>query len=271
MNAQVRLAVLGDPLQHTRSPELYRAGAEAMGMTCDAVALRTPVAELAATLERLAAEGFVGCNLTMPLKEPALAHLKSASDAARRARSVNTVTFRSAGAHGDTTDGVGFRDLLLTLDRTPAAARVLLLGAGGAARSLALALGDAGAPEVRVVSRQDPGPEAAWGGELGSRWSAWGSPAAREAVRAADVVVNATPLGAGALDGVLDDVRPGALLVDLTYAEALTPWIAAARARGFDAVDGLGLLVHQARRSLSLWFGREVPLAPLAAAVGWPR
>ena len=271
MSARVRLAVLGDPLRFTRSPELHRAGAGAVGWECDSVAIPTPVGTLAATLERLAGEGYVGCNLTMPLKEPALELMHSTSDAARRSRSVNTVSFRAHGAHGETTDGVGFLDLLATLDRAPVAARVLMLGAGGAARSLSLALSDAGAPAVRVVSRHEPGAEQAWGGALGARWSAWGSEAASEAVRRADVVVNATPLGADALGGLLDDVRRGALVLDLTYAETVTPWVAAARARGLDAVDGLGLLVHQARHSLTRWFGREVPLAPLAAAVGWPR
>ena len=63
----------------------------------------------------------------------------------------------------------------------------------------------------------------------------------------------------------------GALVVDLNYGATLTPWVQAARAQGFEAVDGLGLLVHQARHSLRFWFDRDVPLAPLAAAVGWPR
>ena len=269
--AVVRLAVLGDPLRYTRSPDLHRAGAQAVGLACESEALRTPASELRATLERLAASGYLGCNLTMPLKEPALACLHSVSAPARRARSVNTVTFHSDGAHGDSTDGAGFVDLLASLDRDATGTRVLCLGAGGAVRSLALALADAGSPATRVVSRREPGAEEAWGGALGARWSAWGSAAAREAVGTADVIVNGTPLGGEQLAGVLDDAKRGTLVVDLTYAEAVTPWVLEARRRGLESVDGLGLLVHQARHALSIWFQREVPLAPLAAAVGWPR
>ncbi len=271
MSAAVRLAVLGDPLRYTRSPELHRAGAEAVGTSCESVALRTPTGDLPATLGRLAADGYLGCNLTLPLKEPALACMSQVSADARRACSVNTVTFHADGPRGDTTDGAGFLDLLASLSRDATAARVLFLGAGGAVRSLALALDLAGARRARVVSRRLPDAFDVWGGALGSRWHAWGTAAAREAARESDVVVNGTPLGSDQLATVLDDIPRGALVVDLNYAEALTPWVAEARRRGLEGVDGLGLLVHQARHSLSIWFRREVPLAPLAAAVGWPR
>ena len=271
MTGGVRLAVLGDPLRYTRSPDLHRAGAAALELDCESHAVRTPLAALGETLARLAAEGYTGCNLTMPLKEAALAHVREATPAARRARSVNTVTFRAAGSVGDTTDGAGFVDLLASLDRAARATRVVLLGAGGAARSLALALTEAGGEAPRVISRREPAAEAAWGGALGSRWCAWDSPAAHAALGEAQVVVNCTPLGGSESPAPLDRIARGALVVDLTYAEAVTPWVRAARAQGLEAVDGLGLLVHQARYSLASWFGRDVPLAPLAAAVGWPR
>jgi shikimate dehydrogenase len=270
MSGVVRLAVLGDPLSYTRSPDLHRAGCEALGIACDSLALRTSAEQLPATLARLAGEGYTGCNLTLPLKHSALACMQAATPAARRARSVNTVTFGAAGLLGDTTDGAGFVDLLASLGRAVEHARVVLLGAGGAARSLAVALADAGA-RVGVVSRREPAPEAAWGGALGDRWHAWGSPEAAAAAAAAEVLVNCTPLGADAVPVSFERLRPDALVVDLTYAAVLTPWVLAARAQRLEAVDGLGLLVHQARHSLSRWFGREVPLAPLAAAVGWPR
>ena len=271
MSPAVRLAVLGDPLAHTRSPELHRAGAAALGFTCDSIALRTPVVSLAATLARLAAEGYTGCNLTMPLKEPALALVKAATPAAREARSVNTITFAPAGPHGDTTDGAGFVELLAVLGREAALARVTLLGSGGSARSLAQALTRAGAAPVHVVSRRSPAAEAAWGGSLEGRWAEWASAGARVLVAGCDVLVNATPLGGESLAWPLAELAPGTLVVDLTYGDDVSPWVAGARARRFEAVDGLGLLVHQARLSLTRWFAREVPLAPLAAAVGWPR
>lgn len=265
MSAPLRLAVLGDPLRFTLSPVLHRAGAAAVGRVAESVALRTTAADLPATLARLAAEGHVGCNLTMPLKEPALTLVTDATPRSRAAGSVNTVTFTATGVHGDTTDGPGFLDLLAELDREPQG--VLLLGAGGSARSLAQALAEVGAPPA-VVSRRDPGAEGVWSGAVRA---AWGSEAARAQLARARVVVNATPLGADELAPLLADLAAGTLVIDLVYEEHLTPWCMAARARGLEAHDGLGLLVHQARRSLTRWCGAEVPLAPLAAAVGWPR
>jgi len=264
----VRLAVLGDPLTFTRSPELHRAGVAALGMTCESEAIRTPPDALSQTLANLAAAGAFGCNLTIPLKELALECVREATPRARRARSVNTITFGPGGAVGDTTDGIGFVDLLASLDRDAARDSVVLLGSGGAARSLALALLEAESPGVSIISRQPPEPE----GLLNRcAWSAWGSAEAGERIAAARVVVNCTPLGVDDLPRPAGRMAKGALAVDLTYRETLTPWIAAARAQGFDAVDGLGLLVHQARHSLRRWFGRDVPLAVLGAAVGWPR
>ena len=267
MSGGIRLAVLGDPLRYTRSPDLHRAGARALGYECTSDAIRTPPEALGSTLARLAAEGYVGCNLTMPLKELALAQVNEASPLAQRARSVNTITFRAAGLHGDSTDGPGFLDLLASLDRSPDRDPVVLLGAGGAARSLAVALTNAGAM-VTTVSRREPSHEEAW---RGTAWCEWGSPEAHTAILAAHIVVNATPLHDAEGPVPVSECSKGTLLLDLTYAEALTPWVIAARANGLEAFDGLGLLVHQARHSLSNWFGREVPLAPLAHAVGWPR
>jgi len=196
--------------------------------------------------------------------------VRVASAEAIRTRSVNTVTFAPGGARGDTTDGAGFMDLLAVEGREVASARVTLLGAGGSARSLALAIGGAGGKAVRVVSRREPEAGEAWGGPLGERWAAWGSSAAERAFATTDVLVNCTPLGAGELPSPFQRLPRGALIVDLTYGPAVTPWVAAARSAGLDAVDGLSLLVHQARRSLAIWLGHDVPdipLEPLLAAV----
>ena len=271
MTAPVRLAVLGDPLRYTLSPDLHRAGAAALGLACKSLALRTSIDDLADTLARLACDGYCGCNLTMQLKERALTLMQDVTPAARRARSVNTVTFGADGPHGDTTDGAGFVELLAELGRDAAHRRIALLGAGGAARSLALAIADAGGRTPHVISRRKPASDAAWGGELGARWCEWGGGAASEALAGSEIVVNCTPLGAQSPPVSLASLAPRTLVIDLTYGETLTPWVLDARARGLEAVDGLGLLVHQARHSLVAWFGREVPFVPLAAAVGWPR
>jgi shikimate dehydrogenase len=250
---------------------LHRAGCEALGFACEPHALRTPPAELAERLRDLAERGFRGCNLTHPLKEHAIDQVEKASVAAERAHSVNTIAFRPEGWWGETTDGPGFLDLLRELGREPADQHVLLLGAGGAARSLALALEWAGCRDVRVSSRRPAGTRYAWGEGLDPRFLGWRSSEEDAALREATLVVNCTPLSGQEPPVPAGSLAVGTLAIDLTYARELTPWVSAAREAGLHAVDGLGLLVHQARRSLSLWLGREVPVEPLAAAVGWPR
>lgn len=270
MSASVRLAVLGDPLAFTRSPELHRAGAAALGLACESVALRTAPGALAATLDRLEAEGYRGVSLTHPHKAPVVALAGRVSEAARLARSVNTVAFGPDGRRGETTDGVGFVDLLATLGRDPARARTLLLGAGGAARSLALALHDAGAAPV-TVSARDPDKRARTWSDVPAAWAAWRGADEQAVLAAADVVVNCTPLTSAEGPAPLDAIAPGALVMDLVYGPSLTRWVVAARASGLEAYDGLGLLVHQARHAIAWWFDRPVPVEPLAEAVGWPR
>jgi shikimate dehydrogenase len=266
----LRLAVLGDPLAYTRSPELHRAGCAALGLACESEALRTPPDRLAERLDELEAAGYDGVNLTHPLKAPALACAGVVSDAARRARSVNTIGFEADGRWGETTDGAGFLDLLRELGRSPAEVRTLLLGAGGSARSLALALHEAGASAV-VVSARDPERRARTWSDVPARWVAWRTTAEQDALAEATLVVNCTPLTSEDGPAALVDLPAGGLILDLVYAERLTRWVTGARSAGFEAYDGLGLLVHQARHSLERWTGRTLAVKPLAAAVGWPR
>ena len=267
----MKLAVLGDPLAYTRSPELHQAGLAALGIDGESRAIRTPAAELGARLAELAEAGYRGVNLTHPLKQEALEHVGRVSAAARRALSVNTVGFEPGLAWGETTDGDGFIDLLRARGREPQTQRVVLLGAGGAARSLALALAAAGCRAIAASARRIEEVRERWRGIARAALVTWGSEAEAESLAASSVVVNATPL-AGEEGVVPIDVLPRhALIVDLVYGRELTPWVRRARAARLEAYDGLGLLAFQARRSLALWTGREVPVAPLMQAVGWPR
>ena len=267
---EVRLGVIGDPLAFTLSPELHRAGCAALGITCDSVAIRTPTAVIEERLAEFERREFLGVNVTHPLKADVLRFVPRVSDAARRARSANTLGFGEGGRWADTTDGAGFLDLLRGMGRDPASMRAVMLGAGGSARSLALALIEAGAP-APVVTARDPGKRAgAWVGVEASfvEWRSAGE--ARELERAT-LVINCTPLSAEEGPAPIDRLPRGALIVDLVYGPDVTRWVRAARRAGLEAIDGLGLLVHQARHSLKLWLGQDVPLAALEEAVGWPR
>ena len=269
MSAGVALAVLGDPREYPRAPDLHRAGLVCLGLRGDSRALRTTVAELPARLGDLALGGYRGVNLTAPLKEAVLPLLSRVSEAARRARSVNTVGFEPDGWWGETTDGQGFLDLLATLGRDPAGMHAVFLGAGGAARSLALSLVEAGATRVSAIARDPDKRRTAWEEIPSSQVLDGGGAEAREARSAADLLVRAIPPDVE-MGGVLPR-HPGALCVDLAYGPEPTPWTLIARDAGFEAYDGLGLLVFQARLSLGLWFSRPVPVDPLTTAVGWPR
>jgi shikimate dehydrogenase len=265
-----RLAVLGHPLDYTLSPELHRAGIRSTVGSGESEAIPTTPDELPERLKRLSARGFLGVNLTRPLKEPVLPLLARVSAEAAAARSVNTVGLGPDGWWGDTTDGPGFVDLLATLGRRPARQRVVLLGAGAAARSLGLAL-LAGDADVVVSARRPGDVWEAWAGMPEARFVAWRSGEEEDALAEATVVVNATPLGGADEPAPLETIRSTALLVDLSYGAAVGGWVWRARAHGREAYDGLGLLVFQARRSLALWLARPVAVDPLARAVGWPR
>lgn len=246
---------------------LHRAGFAALGIEGESEALRTPLAELGPRLEELARRGWHGVNLTHPLKEEALRFVTSTGARAGRARSVNTIRFGGDGMFGDSTDGVGFVDWIETLGRRTEQERVVMLGAGGAARSIAEAL-LAGGGAVAVWARDPAARVPGWEALEGAVLKAWDQAEAREALGNATLVVNATPAETPLDPG---GIPKTALVVDLVYGPELSPWAAAARAAGLTAYDGLGMLVHQARRAFGVWCDRMPPVEALERAVGWPR
>jgi shikimate dehydrogenase len=191
---------------------------------------------------------------------------------------VNTVTRRPApdgGAllEGDSTDGGGFLDALRSDDGVdPDGKRCLLLGAGGAARSVALALADAGASSVGVAGRRPEAVKACV--ELAGPAGEAVAPEAgslESAVRDADLVVNASPVGMRTGDGIPFDIDPSWLsrrhsVIDLIYLPAATPLLSAARGRGAFTSNGLGMLINQAARQVEIWTGRPAPLEVMSAA-----
>jgi shikimate dehydrogenase len=226
-----------------------------------------------------AALGVEGLSVTMPHKTATAEALERCSPTAVTLRAVNTVVRRHDELVGESTDGQGFIDALRSdpgLD--PAGRRCLVAGAGGAARAVVLALCQAGAREVVVVNRTpDRGRAAA---ALAGAAGRLGRPAEIEEM---DLVVNATPVGmrngdpdesaaaptAGAASSLLDPARlgPGQVLVDLVYHPTTTPLVEVARRRGVSAVNGVGMLVHQAALAFTLWTGEDAPLAAMHDAV----
>jgi shikimate dehydrogenase len=244
--------VLGWPVSYSRSPRLHGAWIERHGL--DAAYLPLPVRpkRFAAAVRALADLGFRGANVTIPHKEAAFAVCDVRSERAERAGSVNTLMFRAGGRiEGDCTDGWGFLQSLGDVDvaRGPA----VVLGAGGAARAVAAALLDAGCPHLTLVNRNRARAEALA--------AALGGPVAvadRAPLADCALLANATSLGMLGQPPLTLDLAPlpaGAVVADLVYVPLETRLLAAARARGLQAVDGLGMLLHQARPGFEAWFG----------------
>ena len=220
-------------------------------------------------VEAMRTLGLGGMSVTMPHKAAAYEAVDERTPVADDLGAVNCVFHRDDRLVGDNTDGPGFLDAL-ALDEgvEPAGRRCVLLGAGGAGRAVARALGAAGAAEVVVVNRSpEPAQRAA---ELAG---AVGRVGDHGDIASAELVVNATSLGmaGGSAEGALpldpDLLHAGQVVVDLIYHPVETPLLTAARARASVAVNGVGMLVHQAAHAFVRWTGEAPPLREMATAI----
>ena len=254
--------VMGWPVAHSRSPLLHNFWLDRYGIDGAYVPFAVRPGEVARALRALPNLGVAGVNVTVPHKEAAFAAVDARDAAARRIGAVNTVFVDDGGAlRGSNTDAFGFLEALRTRSPgwTAAAGPAVVLGAGGAARAVLAALAEAGAPEVRLVNRTRARAESL-AGAFGAPVAVVGWRERESALAGAALLVNTTTLGmAGAppLDLRLDDLPESALVNDIVYTPLETALLAAARARGCVAVDGLEMLLHQARPGFAGWFGRE--------------
>ncbi len=263
--------MIGDPVEHSLSPVLHNAAFAALGLDWVYLALPVPTGRVPDAIVGVRALGLVGLSVTMPHKAPVATEMDELSPAAARLGAVNTVIRRGPQLVGDSTDGEGFLAALRT-DRgwDPAGRSCVVLGAGGAARAVVLALAGAGAADVAVVARKDG--QARNAADLAGPV---GSVASIDAVAGAELIVNATPVGmtgpsqSETLPLGLDPARlgQGQLVVDLIYAPPSTALLDAGRAAGASVANGLGTLIHQAALQCRLWTGMEPPLAAMSAAV----
>jgi shikimate dehydrogenase len=259
--------VLGWPVAHSLSPVIHNAAFEALDMDWTYVALPVQPGDVPAAVAGLRALGFAGANVTMPHKEAVAAAMDELTEDADRLRAVNTIEIRADRLIGHNTDAPGFaRFLERDAGFDPAGKTALVFGAGGAARACALAAARAGRTRV-VVALREPARAAPLADALNGLPSEVEAIAFDDAVDAtADLVVNATPLGAHGEALVLPKLAADGLFVDLLYRPAVTPAQQAARAAGAQAFGGLGLLLHQAALSFELWTGRPAPLEVMSAA-----
>ncbi len=252
--------VIGWPVAHSRSPKLHGYWLRQHGIEGAYLPMPVRPGDIPAALRGLAALGFAGCNVTVPHKEVALATVDTLDPIARRIGAVNLVVVQpDHSLHGSNTDAFGFLENLR--ERVPGwradAGPAVVLGAGGSARAVVAGLCDAGCPQVRLLNRTRERAEAL-AAELGGPVQVLEWDTRATALDGAALLVNSTTQGMHsqpALDIDLAALPAAAVVTDLVYVPLQTPLLAAARARGNVAVDGLGMLLHQARPSFAAWFG----------------
>jgi shikimate dehydrogenase len=256
-----RAGVMGWPVEHSKSPRLHGYWLNKYNLPGAYTHIPSPPETFAADMRALATNGWRGANVTIPHKETALALADTVSPAAKAIGAANTLIVRDNGQiHADNTDGFGFIENLK--DRAGAqwrtTAPAFILGAGGAARGIIHALLNAGASEIRIANRTRERAESladAFGPQV--QVIDWKDRA--PALAGAGLIVNTTSLGMSGqppLDLAFDDADSTAVATDIVYAPLITPFLTAAAAKDLVTVDGLGMLLHQARPGFEAWFGK---------------
>ena len=264
-----RLAgVMGWPVSHSKSPRLQ--GYWLANNAIDGSYMPLPVApeNFETALTSLRDLGFAGVNVTIPFKETAMRACDELTDRAKRIGAVNTVTFAKDGRLlGDNTDGFGFIENLRqeAPDTAFCSGPAVVLGAGGASRAVLVALLDEGCPEIRLANRTRKRADDLAGEINDPRITVIDWPVAPSALENASLVVNTTSLGMvgqPALEIDLTGLPTSALVTDIVYAPLITDLLAQAKDRGNPIVDGLGMLLHQARPGFHKWFGIDPDVTP---------
>jgi shikimate dehydrogenase len=269
-------AVLGHPIGHSLSPVMHNRAMQDLGMDAVYLALDVHPDKLLMVLEAMAAMGFGGVNLTIPLKEVAFKGLSNLDESAQLLGAVNTVAFTETGCVGYNTDGYGFLEAVReAFNREVAGVRMLVLGAGGAGRAVALTAARAGAAAIGLtdishdhlvqVQADIQAAQSACSVELFEE----GLPSA-EAVQGYDLVVQATPVGMREDDASLlpgSHFREGQQVFDLIYMYPQTAIMKAAEAGGARAANGLGMLLHQGARAFEIWTGQKPPVDAMRTAL----
>jgi len=262
-------AVIGSPVRHSRSPILVNAAFASAGLDWAFAAFEVAPGAAGAAVDAMRVLGLGGLSVTMPHKHDVVAGLDRLSPTAEALEAVNCIAWDGDALVGHNTDGAGLlRSLEVDQGLRPDGLRCVVFGAGGAARSVVHALGAAGAAEVAVVNRTRARAEAA-----AALAGAVGRVGDLADVSAADLVVNATSVGMGAVpddrsSSVVgpDHLHAGQTVVDLVYVPIETPLLRLAAEAGARPVDGIGMLVHQAALAVELWTGAAPDLGAMSRA-----
>lgn len=261
-------AVIGDPVSHSRSPAILNAAFAATGLDWVFAAFEVVEGRAGAAIEAMRTLALAGMSVTMPHKAAVTEHLDELTPAAAALGAVNCIAWEGGRLVGHNTDGAGLVASLRADGFDPAGSRVVVLGAGGAARAALVALHGAGASHLAVWNRSPrraadaaalvPGAGVLDGPADGAELTA--------AVAGADLLVNATPLGMRPGDGSplpSAALHPGLYVSDLVYDPPETTLMADAAAAGARVGNGIGMLVGQAAVAFGIWTGMDAPLGPM--------
>jgi len=259
--------VMGWPVAHSRSPVIHNHWLAHYGIAGHYLLFAVPPEKLETAVRGIAALGLRGCNVTTPHKQAIFPFLDRVDDLARRIGAVNTVVVEPDGTlSGFNNDGNGFIQSLRDADSAwrPDSGPIAVLGAGGASRALVASLAAQGATEIRLLNRTlEKAQEIADAVGPVVKVLPWDERAA--ALEGVRLLANATSLGStgkAAVDIALDRLPEGALVGDLIYVPPETPLLASARLRGHITVNGMGLLLNQARPAFNAWFGVMPEITP---------
>lgn len=279
-----KYAVIGNPIAHSKSPQIHRMFAAQTGQDISYVAIEAPLDGFAATIERLRKEGYKGCNVTVPFKSKAFNYVHGQlTDRASTAKAVNTLKFDGETVSGDNTDGVGLvTDIQRNFNYPLKGKRILLMGAGGAAWGVVQPIFREGVDSITIVNRNIEKAEEIQefyfsfyaddlpnNPELSKNAQPFIACSYEElAGKQFDLVINATSAGLTDSEIPLPSTvfAPGALAYDMMYGRE-TPFMRFAREHGAQVADGLGMLVEQAAESFYIWRGVRPDTAPVIAAL----
>lgn len=270
------LGLIGNPIKHTISPAMHNASFAALNLDMIYLPFPTPSDSLRAVFEALKALNVLGVNVTLPYKREVMAYLDEVTPLAERIGAVNTIRFKNGKGIGYNTDGWGFTTSLeKELDFTFAGKRVVIIGAGGAARSVADRCLELKTDSLVIANRTESKGEAL-AVDLASHFEAvikslaLADPKLAEEIDAADLVINTTSLGLEVGDPSpipQEWLNENQIAADLIYNPVVPSFLQAAKSRGLHTINGLGMLIYQGYLAFEIWTGVTPPLEVMRAAV----
>ncbi len=287
LDAPARLAVLGDPVAHSRSPQMHQPALLAAGMDCRYVRLHIAPEDLREALDRIREADFIGVNVTIPHKNAVFEAVDDMTDVARRIGAVNTVVVDGDQLVGHNTDAPGMRRAIreaFSMDLTDL--RILIVGAGGGAGKAAAVQCALDHCERLVLVNRTVAKAQALAEELRDLMNApgrlegpanrlvaipWEERAMERELDQIDLIINATPMGMKRSDPEVVPQRlidPSHLVYDMVYSPARTRLMANAEAEGAKAANGLGMLLWQGAFAFEFWFNREAPVEAMRSGLG---